>query len=143
MGRRALEEKRAEKRVIRRLEAEACAALRDQVRYEGSPAHKKEPNNFGLTPPAAPRPDATLCDEARVFDREVAAALWTRALERGLVNEATVGSGLPKHIWVVDEAGQAFEAIHGGSRAGACHGYPIRRSDPFYGVLIAAWEART
>ena len=42
-----------------------------------------------------------------------------------LVSEATASDGLPKQLWVVDEHGQVFEAMYGGSVAGRYHGYPI------------------
>lgn len=38
-----------------------------RVRYIGSPSHKRNPGDFGLAPPAQPRPDKTLCDEAGIF----------------------------------------------------------------------------
>ena len=91
--------------------------------YEGNPQHKKNPGNFGLTPPAAPRSTKTLCDEARIFNRARASELFARAIERGMVSEMDVG-GFPKQIWVVDEHGQVFEAIIGGSQQGHYHGYP-------------------
>jgi hypothetical protein len=42
-------------------------------------------------------------------------------------------------MWVVDDHGQVFEAMYGGSRAGRYHGYPIRRSDPFFEKVFRAW----
>ena len=40
---------------------------------------KRSPGDFGLEPPAAPRPDKTLCDEAGVTARATAQGLLTRA----------------------------------------------------------------
>jgi hypothetical protein len=91
------------------------------ARYEGSPLHKRNPGDFDLTPPAAPRPDKTLCDEAGVTSRKLAAELFDRGIERGLVSDATV-SGFPKQIWIVDREGRVFEAMYGGSRDGRYHG---------------------
>ena len=146
MGRRALEVKRVTRRRIREglLSEEERVGLQQRAAYEGSPFHKRSPGDFGLTPPAAPRPDKTLCDEAGVTTRSAADALFTRAIGAGLVSEATAGDGFPKQLWVVEDGRQprAFEAIYGGSRAGRYHGYPIRRSDPFFEVLLSEWRKR-
>ncbi|HKY36377.1 MAG TPA: hypothetical protein VJN18_10585 [Polyangiaceae bacterium] len=61
------------------------------------------------------------------------------AIDAGLVSEATASDGLPKQLWVVDEHGQVFEAMYGGSVAGRYHGYPIRRSDPLFDRIVATW----
>jgi hypothetical protein len=141
--------KRVREATVRRLRAarlspDERAFLRARAFYEGSPLHKKDPkNDFGLTPPANPRPDKTLCDEAEVFELAVARDLFDRALDAGLVSESETGTGYPKQIWVVDEAGQVFELIFGGSREGAYHGYPIRASDPLSAELQRAWAARS
>jgi hypothetical protein len=92
--------------------------------YEGSPQHKRHPGDFGLTPPAAPRPDKTLCDEALIFRRAEARRLLRRGIARGLVSEVTSTGGFPKQIWVVDENGNVFEAMHGGSTGSAYHRLP-------------------
>lgn len=141
MGKRALEAKRHTKRAIRSapLTDEERAVLRASAAYEGSPHHKRKPGNFGLIPPTAPRPDKTLCDEARISRREDAIRLFDRAIERGLVSEAKAPDGLPKQLWVMDEQGQVFEAMYGGSVAGRYHGYPIRRADPLFDEIAAAW----
>lgn len=110
--------------------------------YEGSPYHKRNPGNFGLDPPAAPRPDATLCDEAGVTCREVAAALFHEAIRHGIVSEATATGHYPKQLWVVDAGGQVFESMYGGSRLGCYHGYPIRRSDPLSDEIRKRWSHR-
>ncbi|MBI4950476.1 MAG: hypothetical protein HY908_00435 [Myxococcales bacterium] len=102
--------------------------------------HKRNPGDFGLTPPASPRPEKTLCDEAAVATRAVAGALFQRAIEHGLVSADNAVLHFPKYLWVVDEAGRVFEAIHGGSGAGRYHGYPIRRNDPFFDQVVTAWN---
>src|SRR5271170_205021 len=38
------------------------------VKYGGNPEHKSDPGDFGLTPPATPKPDKTLCD-LRAYER--------------------------------------------------------------------------
>ena len=140
MGKKALLLRRATQRNIRKepLSAEERAMLRNAV-YEGSPLHKRNPGDFGLTPPAAPRPDKTLCDEANITMKAQATSLFALALERGLVSEEATHGGFPKQIWVVDEGRRVFEAIYGGSRQGYYHGYPIRRTDPLFAKVLEAW----
>jgi hypothetical protein len=142
MGRRALEAKRQTKRTIRdnRLSAEERAELRAHAAYEGSPHHKRNPVDFGLTPPSAPRADTTRCDEAGVLRRTDALRLFELAIERGIVSDSTAPDGLPKQLWAVDDQGRVFEAMYGGSVAGRYHGYPIRRSDPLFDQVSAQWS---
>ena len=142
MGARAREARKETQRKIRaqRLTAEERAFLVANARYEGSPYHKREPSDFGLTPPVNPRPDATLCDEAGVFERAQAGALLSQAIQGGLVSEATPARGFPKQMWVFDGE-RVFEAMYGGSRPGCYHGYPIRRSDPLFDEIVAMWNA--
>ena len=143
MGKRAEQTRRETRRKVRgaRLTEEEKAALRARAVYEGSPHHKRNPGDFGLTPPAAPRLDKTLCDEAGVFERARAADLFARAIERGIVSEANV-DGLPNQMWVFDEHGRVFEAMLGGSQTGCFHGYPIRQNDPLHHTIVAAWEEK-
>lgn len=140
MGERALRIRKATHRRIRStpLSDEERQRLATAV-YEGSSLHKRNPGNFGLAPPASPRPDKTLCDEAGVDSREKACELFARGIARGLVSDATVAGGFPKQIWVVDDEGRVFEAMYGGSREGCYHGYPIRRSDPLFQQVREVW----
>ncbi len=141
MGRRAQQIRTATQRRIRSTSLDEDERLRlDEARYEGSPLHKRNPGDFGLTPPAAPRPDKTLCDEAGITSRALARDLFARGIERGLVSDATTHGGFPKQIWVVDAEGRVFEAMYGGSRDGCYHGYPIRHSDPLFKAVREAWE---
>ncbi len=141
MGKAALTAKRATKREMRTtpLSDTERRYLRPHAVYEGSPLHKRNPGDFGLTPPAAPRLDKTLCDEAGVFRRADANALLSRAIDRGLVSSTTAANSFPKQLWVVDDKGRVFEGIYGGSRSGCYHGYPIRRSDPLFQEITNAW----
>lgn len=141
MGKRASQARQATKRTFRetRLSASERASLHVRASYEGSPYHKRSPGDFGLTPPALPRPDATLCDEAGVHRRDVAQALFTRAIDHGLVSESATPEGFPKQLWVVDDQGRVFEAMYGGSRPGLYHGYPVRRSDPLFNEVRRVW----
>jgi hypothetical protein len=144
MGKRALEVKKSTVRRIRipGLSVQERSFLHEHAAYEGSPHHKKNPGDFGLTPPAAPRPDKTLCDEAGIQRRDEAVALLARAIDGGLVSAGTVPENFPKQLWVVDDEGRVFEAMSGGSRAGRYHGYPIRRTDPLFDQVSKAWEDR-
>lgn len=143
MGKRAQQVRRETKRSLRpaRLNEEERTFLRAYAAYQGSPHHKRNPGDFGLIPPSAPRPDKTLCDEATIFNLEIATVLFQRAIDRGLVSESSGAPGFPKQLWVVDDNGRVFEAMHGGVAAGIYHGYPIRREDPLFDRIREAWLA--
>lgn len=132
--------RRSTRRKIReeRLSDSERAWLRERASYEGRAYHKREPNDFGLTPPMDPRPDKTLCDEAGIHERAIAQRLLALAIEHGLVSESTSAAGFPKQMWVVAD-GRVFEAMYGGTRDGQYHGYPIRRSDPLFDEIVARW----
>ncbi|WP_404363065.1 hypothetical protein ACIHQR_23815 [Corallococcus coralloides] len=142
MGKKADAARKATKRSIRAtpLSSAEKARLRKTASYEGSPYHKRKPGDFGLTPPAAPRRDKTLCDEAQISKKAQAIALFKQAIEKGLVSTEMASGHFPKQLWVVDETGRAFEAIYGGSKTGCYHGYPIRKQDPFSKEIIARWK---
>lgn len=141
MGKKAQEMRRHTRRRIRTvpLSPDEQQRLAEAV-YEGHSHHKRNPGDFGLQPPAAPRPDKTLCDEAGIFRKAEAKRLFSRARERALVSENTTHGGYPKQLWVVDDRGRVFEAMHGGSRNNAYHGYPIRHCDPLHEQVLRAWE---
>ena len=144
MGKKSNAVRKAMKRNIRSdgLSEEQLKFLKENSKYEGSPYHKRNPGDFGLSPPAAPRRDKTLCDEAGIFKKKEAEALLEKAINVGLVSESENSDGFPRQIWVVDDRGRAFEAIYGGSCRGAYHGYPIRCNEPFFDKLHSAWKAR-
>jgi len=144
VGKKAHQIRRATERTLRstRLTETEREHLRVHASYEGSPSHKRNPGDFGLTPPAAPRSDKTLCDLAEIFEKAVASDLLRRAIDGGLASEAEAGGGFPKQLWVVDGNGQVFEAMYGGSQTGRYHGYPIRRADPLFDEVVEAWNQR-
>ena len=144
MGKKAIAARRTMRRSIRaaRLSPEERAFLLANSRYEGSPFHKRSPGDFGLIPPAAPRPDKTLCDVAAVTRRALAEAIFRSAIDGGIVSEGEGAPRYPKQIWAVTEAGYVFEAMYGGSRTGAYHGYPIPRDDPFFERVRREWGRR-
>lgn len=114
------------------------AFLRANTRYEGNPQHKRNPQDFGLTPPASPRRDATLCDEAGQIKLARAVDLLALAIDNGLVSEVSAAGDYPKQMWAYDGE-YVFEAMYTSGVAGAYHGYPIRQSDPLFEAVVEAW----
>jgi hypothetical protein len=110
------------------------------ARYGGNPEHKKNPGDFGLTPPASPRPDKTLCDSVAIFKRKEAARLLKEGIRRGLIS-AQVRNGYPQNIWAVSPSGIPLEAQQENSndREVVYHGYPMPESDPFRKVVLKRW----
>ncbi|MEI9893270.1 MAG: hypothetical protein WDN28_05035 [Chthoniobacter sp.] len=113
--------------------------LATQVRYGGNPEHKRNPGDFGLTSPASPRLDKTLCDEAGIFNRAVALELLREGVRRGLVSQR--GDAYPQNIWAVSEDGIPLEAQLENPANGTYHGYPMPEADPFRKVVIEQWSA--
>ena len=93
-------------------EAKARAAsLSKVVTYTGSPAHKRGPGDFELTPPAAARQNATICDDAKVYSRFEATSLLKQGAIKGLL-DARSKDGFPFLIWSVrEEDGTVFARI--------------------------------
>jgi hypothetical protein len=120
------------------LEREALVAA--QVAYEGHADHKRNPARWGFIGRSGPRPDATLCEDAAVDEKDQALVLFKLAVASGLVEEGWT-EGFPKRIWVVDDTEQVFELRHGGSRDGVYHGYPILKDNPFAEKVLLAWRA--
>ena len=116
--------------------------LISKIKYTGSPYHKKIPGDFGLLPPATPRQDATLCDNARVFSRKKATQLLKRGASYGLVDERE-DKGLPRIIWSVGDDGTVFEARLENADLGHYHGYPLPGSDSFWSVVADAYKKRS
>jgi len=143
MGSKSLQARKITERTIRStsLSAGEKAFLLKNAAYEGSPLHKRNPGDFGLTPSAAPRPHKTLCDEAKIFKLAEANRLLKIGIEQGLVSEYEE-QGFPKNIWIV-QGDQVLEAMYGGSRTGRYHGYPIRNTDPLFYELKAELEKRS
>ncbi len=111
------------------------------VRYGGNPEHKRNPGDFGLTPPSSPRPDKTLCDLAGILKREQAIKLLREGIRRGLVSEQ-VRNGFPQNIWAVTDSGIALEAQLENPGNGTYHGYPIPEADAFREKVIEKWKAK-
>lgn len=107
--------------------------------YGGNPEHKRNPGDFGLTPPVQPRPDKTLCDDVHIFERAVALEHLRRGVERGLVSESWTGDW-PQNIWARTTDGRILEAQLENAQLGSYHAYPLPESDPFVSEVQKRWE---
>lgn len=78
--------------------------------YSGSPQHKRNPGDFGLTPPSDPRPGKSLCDLAEVHSHGEAHRLLQAGFRDGLVSQQ-LRNGWPQNVWAVRaEDEEVFEA---------------------------------
>lgn len=111
-----------------------------RVAYLGSPLHKRSPGDYGLTPPADPRPNKTLCDEIGIFERAKAQALLQQGLERGTISPCPQGE-LPRYIWAVTDDGRVVEARCDDATHGTYHGYPLADADPMANEVKKRWVA--
>ena len=145
MGELSQQLRRETQRTIRSTPLSAAERkLLDGAKYEGDARHKNNPRAFGLKPPYPdPRPDKTKCEEAQITSPREADELFRRGIKRALVSEAKKNNGFPNEFWVVDDNGNVFEAMYGGSRKGHYHGYPVRRTDPFFSKISKAWQGKT
>jgi len=107
------------------------------LRYSGSPEHKRNPGDFGLTPPSGPRPGKTLCDQVEIYSRAEALALLKAGVQHGTFS-AQERDGWPQNVWAVTEKGEPLEAQLEGQ--GAYHGYPMPEADPFREKVLERWD---
>jgi len=114
----------------------ARRALAGRVHYRGSPHHKRNPGDFGLTPPAAPRRAKSLCDSVQIFRHEDALRLLREGLVRGLWSVRQTGE-FPANVWAVTADGSALEAVVDAN--GEAHGYPLADDDPFAAEVFERW----
>lgn len=117
------------------------AALATKVQYSGNPEHKRNPGDFGLTPPSAPRADKTLCDMAGIQSRVDALSALRRGVLKGLISIQRRGV-FPQNIWAVTSDRTVFEAQLDNQEIGTYHGYPMPEADPLREVILQAWENR-
>lgn len=120
----------------------SLAELALQVKYGGNPEHKKNPGDFGLTPPSGPRPGKSLCDAVQVFTKQEALALLKKGIENGLVSDRFEGQW-PKNVWSVMDDETALEAQIESVEQGSYHGYPMQTEDPFCEEVIQQWRIRS
>lgn len=129
------------RRICKVLEGVDLKGLVASVNYGGNPEHKRNPGDFGLTPPAQPRPDKSLCDTASIFSKREAIKLLRSGVERGLISTQTQ-NGYPQNIWAVTEEGIPLEAQLENSEQGTYHGYPVPEADPFSEKILAFWNSK-
>lgn len=126
---------------VGRLDAASRDELAKRCRYGGNPEHKRNPADYGLTPPTNPRPGKTICDGERVILKDEARTLLVAGLVRGMMSERTV-NGWPQNVWAVNEAGLVFEAQLENQTTGSYHGYPMPTDDDFRALILAEWRVR-
>lgn len=120
-----------------------AGALASRVSYGGNPEHKRNPGDFGLTPPAAHcRSDKSLCDGTGILTRAAALKLLRAGLRQGLFSEQR-RNGWPQNIWAVTDAGEPVEAMLENPEQGAYHGYPMPQDDPFRSKILERWQQMT
>jgi hypothetical protein len=119
--------------------ADELSTLANRACYGGNPEHKKNPGDFGLTPPSDPRQGKSLCDLAKIFKRDEAEKLLRAGLRKGLVSDRMAGDW-PKNVWSVTDSGFAMEAQLENSDLGSYHGYPMPETDPLSQEVIRRWE---
>jgi hypothetical protein len=112
--------------------------LARRVSYGGNPEHKRNPGDFGLSPPSDPRQAKSLCDVAKIFNREDALGLLRQGITRGLISDREE-QGWPKNVWSVTSDGIPLEAQLENSQTGRYHGYPMPESDPLASEVIQRW----
>jgi hypothetical protein len=127
--------------VAEKPQAAELAALAKNVRYVGNPEHKRNPGDFGLTPPSAPRADKTLCDMAGIRSKADALSILRRGVLQGLISDQK-RSEFPQNIWAVADDGTLFEAQLDNQEAGTYHGYPMPEADSFREVILQARKNR-
>lgn len=115
--------------------------LASQAKYGGNPEHKRNPGDFGLTPPSGPRPGKSLCDSVQIFTKQEALELLRKGIENGLVSDRFEGQW-PKNVWSVMQDETPLEAQLESAEQGAYHGYPMQAEDPFCEEVIKQWRIR-
>ena len=113
--------------------------LAQRVQYTGNPMHKRNPGDFCLNPPAEPRDDKTLCDDAGIFTKSEAQRLLREGVQRGLISEQARGE-FPQNVWAVTEGGCPLEAELENRTQGTYHGYPVPGNDPFRERILERWN---
>jgi len=120
------------------LDDDARGELAAKIDYRGSPYHKRNPGDFGLTPPSQPHPDKTLCDGADILSRARAEQLLKLGVERGLTSQQWKGE-FPRNIWAVAD-GIPLEAQLENHTQGHYHGYPLQEEDPWRTAVLERWS---
>lgn len=127
------------RRIREGLDHDYLNLLVDSVNYSGNPEHKRNPGDFGLTPPSQPRADKTLRDIVGVLRRQEATKLLKEGVRKGLISEQEK-NGYPQNIWAVTEDLLPLEAQLENAGKGTYHGYPMPEADPFRETVLAKWN---
>ena len=126
-------------------------SLASRVKYVGSPLHKRNPGDYGLHPPAAVRPQKTLCDDALVVTRKEAQTLLEAGVRKGLLRYRSESDPsrldeFPQVIWAVkalsDGSRIVLEARHNNSPSGHYHGYPLLDRSPTSEKVLRLWDEK-
>lgn len=124
-----------------RLDPSAREALTARLTYVGSALHKTKPGDYGFQPPVNPRPWKSVCDGLRVVLLTEARDLFRRGIRLGMFSDFYDGDGVPKYVWSVDDAGEAYEAkISPGTQA--YKGYRLEEEDAMRDVVLKEWKRR-
>ena len=127
------------RRISDKKTVEELKDLASKVSYAGNPEHKRNPGDFGLIPPAMPRPDKTLCDTVGIFKRNEATRLLKKGVRKGLVS-IKEKNGFPQNIWTISKEGHPLEAQLENQDQGIYHGYPMPENDPFRQLVLQKWR---
>lgn len=129
------------RRIRETVDGASLERLISSIRYGGNPEHKRNPGDFGLTPPSQPRADKALCDVVHIFTRQEATSLLIAGVKKGLISEREV-NGFPQNIWAVTKNGYPLEAQLNDVTRGEYHGYPMPLADPFREVVLKQWSVK-
>jgi hypothetical protein len=119
---------------LRQWPLERLKQLGERLHYGGNPEHKRNPGDFGLTPPSGARIGKMLCDDVGIFHSQEALELLRSGVAAGLTSERCV-NGWPQNIWAVRD-GRVLEAQLEQSETGTYHGYPLQPEDPFTELVL-------
>lgn len=128
------------RKIETRVEPDYCEFLAENVKYGGNPEHKRNPGDFGLTPPSSPRAHKTLCDDSGVSSLSRAQKLLREGCRLGLYSEQRKGQW-PQNLWSVTDDGCPLEAQLENAEQGIYHGYPMPESDPLREIVLSRWQS--
>ena len=113
------------------------------ARYKGSSHHKSRPGGgYDLFPPVNPRSGKSLCDDLRTVGLKEATRLFRHGIQRQMVSE-DLENGLPKRVWAVDHAGEAYVAYLGTDGPNRYyHGFRLYRDERQRKYIITEWRNR-
>jgi hypothetical protein len=119
----------------------ARQALARALTYVGISHHKKHPGDYNFQPPVNPRPTKSICDGLRIILLAEACQLFHDGIMKGMVSAGMEGN-VPKYVWSVDAAGEAYEAkiMRGTTNY---KGYRLEEEDDMRAVVLREWKNRT